>query len=118
MLGKDKPLKTKLSHTFQVLHGILIHLKWSNTCFYQVQELAKSVDVYDLLETSFDQLDQEINTSQSNNYSSDKCNSQFRHKKGRYAPKEPKQWKSVIRNFMTANDIQKLTSASRFILNK
>ncbi|XP_012574546.1 DNA-directed RNA polymerase IV subunit 1 isoform X2 [Cicer arietinum] len=123
-------LKAAKSGVVDNLQGTLDGLAWGNCLSMgtsgqfdvmyseKVQELAKSVDVYDLLETSFDQLDQEINTSQSNNYSSDKCNSQFRHKKGRYAPKEPKQWKSVIRNFMTANDIQKLTSASRFILNK
>jgi hypothetical protein len=83
-----------------------------------VQELDKSVDVYGLLEASFDQMDQEIKTPQSQKYSSNKCNAEFRYKKGGYTPKEPKEWKSAVRNFITANDIRKLTSASRFILNK
>nr|KYP67245.1 DNA-directed RNA polymerase II subunit RPB1 [Cajanus cajan] len=79
-------------------------------------EVAKSADVYDLLEASFDKLNNKIGTH-SLNYSSDKCGSEFRHKDG-YALKETKQWKNVVRNFVTVNDIQKLTSASRCILNK
>ncbi|KAL2348086.1 hypothetical protein Fmac_002086 [Flemingia macrophylla] len=79
-------------------------------------EIAKSVDVYELLEASFDKLNNKIGTH-SHNYSSDKCGFEFRHKNG-YALKERKQWKNVVRNFVTVNDIQKLTSASRCILNK
>lgn len=100
------------------MHVIPSHLKWSNIYFYQVQEVPKPVDVYSLLITSFDQLNNENNTPKSHTYSSDKCISEFRNKNGGYAPKERKQWKSVVRNVMTVNDIQKLTSASRFILNK
>lgn len=74
--------------------------------------------MYGLLESSFDQLEQETNTPQSHKYSSRNCNSEFRYKNGGYAPKESKQWKSVIRNNITVNDIQKLTTASRVILNK
>ncbi|KAJ1416079.1 RNA polymerase, alpha subunit [Sesbania bispinosa] len=84
----------------------------------KVPELAKSVDVYNLLEASFDQLDTNISTPHSHNYSSDKCSSEFKYKNGGYALKESKQWRSILRNFVSANDIQKLTSASRCILNK
>ncbi|WJX72618.1 DNA-directed RNA polymerase [Trifolium repens] len=38
----------------------------------------KSVDMYGLLEASFDQMDQEINTPQSQKYSSSKCQMQCR----------------------------------------
>jgi DNA-directed RNA polymerase-4 subunit 1 len=76
------------------------------------------IDVYDLLEASFDQLNNKISTPHSHNYSSGKCGSEFTHKNGGYALKESKQWKSILRNFVTANDIYKLTSASRHILKK
>ncbi|XP_047156504.1 DNA-directed RNA polymerase IV subunit 1 isoform X2 [Vigna umbellata] len=79
-------------------------------------EVAKSVDVYKLLEASFDKPNNKIGIYSHNN-SSDKCGSEFRHKNG-YAFKEGKQWKNIVRNFVTVNDIQKLTIASRCILNK
>ncbi|TKY70899.1 DNA-directed RNA polymerase IV subunit 1 [Spatholobus suberectus] len=79
-------------------------------------EVSKSVDVYELLEASFDKPNSKIGT-QSYKYSSDKCSSEFKHKNG-YALKDRKQWKSILRNFVTVNDIQNLTSASRCILNK
>ncbi|KAH1164241.1 hypothetical protein GLYMA_01G215700v4 [Glycine max] len=79
-------------------------------------QVAKSVDVYELLEASFDKPNNKIGTHL-HKYSSDKCGSEFRHKNG-YALKEGKQWKTILRNFVTVNDIQKLTFASRCILNK
>jgi len=72
--------------------------------------------VYKLLEASFDKPNNKIGVY-SHNYSSDKCGSEFRHKKG-YAFKEGKQWKNIVRNFVTVNDIQDLTKSSRCILNK
>lgn len=102
----------------QVVLVILCHLKWSNNCLYQGHELAKSVDVYNLLEASFDQLNEKIDIPDAPKYSSDKWGSEFRHKNGNYASKWCKQMKSSIRNFVTVNDIQKLTSASRSILRK
>ncbi|RDX61403.1 DNA-directed RNA polymerase IV subunit 1, partial [Mucuna pruriens] len=79
-------------------------------------EVAKSVDVYELLETNFDKLNNKIGTH-SHNYSSGKCGSEFRHKNG-YALKERKEWKSILRNFVTVNDIQKLTFASRYSIDE
>jgi hypothetical protein len=63
-------------------------------------------------------MDQEINTPQSQKYSYSNCNSDFRYKKGGYIRKEPKEWKSAVRSFITVNDIWKLTTASKFILKK
>ncbi|WJX62674.1 DNA-directed RNA polymerase [Trifolium repens] len=123
-------LKAAKSGVVDNLQGNLDALAWGNCLpmgtsgqfdiIYseKVQELDKSVDVYGLLEASFDQMDQEIKTPQSQKYSSNKCNAEFRYKKGGYTPKEPKEWKSAVRNFITVNDIRKLTTASRFILNK
>ncbi|KAL9328666.1 hypothetical protein ACSQ67_003669 [Phaseolus vulgaris] len=79
-------------------------------------EVDKAVDVYKLLEASFDKPNNKIGFHAHNN-SSGKCGSEFRHKNG-YAFKEGKQWKNILRNFVTVNDIQKLTTASRCILNK
>ncbi|XP_019421599.1 PREDICTED: DNA-directed RNA polymerase IV subunit 1-like isoform X1 [Lupinus angustifolius] len=81
------------------------------------QELAKSVDVYNLLEASFDQLNEKIDTPDARSYSSDKCGSGYRYKNGGYTMKQFKQAKSSIRNFVTVKDIQKLTYASSSILN-
>lgn len=123
-------LKAAKSGVVDNLQGNLDALAWGNCLpmgtggqfdiIYseKVEEIDKSVDVYGLLETSFNQMDQEINTLQSRKYSSGKCSSDFRSKNGGYTPKEPKQWKSVLRNFMTANDIQRLTFDARVILNK
>ncbi|AES94122.2 putative DNA-directed RNA polymerase [Medicago truncatula] len=123
-------LKAAKSGIVDNLQGNLDALAWGNCLpmgtggqfdiIYseKVEEINKSVDVYGLLETSFNQMDQEINIPQSRKYSSGKCSSDFRSKNGGYTPKEPKQWKSVLRNFMTANDIQRLTFDARVILNK
>ncbi|KAK7252639.1 hypothetical protein RIF29_36728 [Crotalaria pallida] len=81
------------------------------------QELAKSVDVYNLLEASFGQQNEKIDTPIAHNYSSDKCGYGFRYKNGGSTLKQFKQVKSSIRNFVTVKDIQKLTYASRSILN-
>ncbi|WJX54939.1 DNA-directed RNA polymerase [Trifolium repens] len=123
-------LKAAKSGVMDNLQGNLDALAWGNCLpmgtsgqfdiIYseKVQELDKSVDVYGLLETSFDQIDQEINTPQSQKYSYSNCNSDFRYKKGGYIRKEPKEWKSAVRSFITVNDIWKLTTASKFILKK
>ncbi|XP_019445104.1 PREDICTED: DNA-directed RNA polymerase IV subunit 1-like isoform X1 [Lupinus angustifolius] len=81
------------------------------------QEIAKSVDVYNLLEASINQLSEKIDTPDAHNYSFDKCGSGYRYKNGDYTLKQFKQVKSNIRNFVTVKDIQKLTYASRSILN-
>ncbi|KAE9606928.1 putative DNA-directed RNA polymerase [Lupinus albus] len=81
------------------------------------QELAKSLDVYNLLEASFDQLNVKIDTPDARSYSSDKWDSGYRYKNGGYNMKQFKQAKSSIRNFMTVKDIQKLIYASSSILN-
>ncbi|WJX66098.1 DNA helicase [Trifolium repens] len=51
------------------------HLNIKKAQFLIVQELDKSVDVNGLLEASFDQMDQEIKTHQSQKYSSSKSTS-------------------------------------------
>jgi hypothetical protein len=48
-----------------------------------VQQLDKSVDMYGLLEASFDQMDQEFKTPQSQKYSSSKYNAEFRYRCGK-----------------------------------
>ncbi|CAK8539379.1 unnamed protein product [Lathyrus sativus] len=123
-------LKAAKSGVVDNLQGSLDALAWGNCLpmgtggqfdiIYseKVQEIDKPVDVYGLLETSFDQLEKETITPQTHKYTSRNCNSEFRYKSRGYARKESKQWKSAIRNNITVNDIQKLTTASRVILNK
>ncbi|KAE9613175.1 putative DNA-directed RNA polymerase [Lupinus albus] len=81
------------------------------------QEIDKSVDVYNLLEASINQLNEKIDTPDAHNYSFDKCGSGYKYKDGDNTLKRFKQVKSNIRNFVTVKDIQKLTYASRSILN-
>ncbi|KAK7317076.1 hypothetical protein RJT34_01003 [Clitoria ternatea] len=122
-------IKAAKSGVMDNLQGNLDAMVWGNTLsmgtgghfdiIYSEKghEVAKPVDVYNLLEASSDKLNDKMGTHY-HNYSSDKCGSEFRNKNGGYALKESRQWKSILRNFVTVNDIQKLTSASRFILNK
>ncbi|KAK7309001.1 hypothetical protein RJT34_05393 [Clitoria ternatea] len=79
-------------------------------------EVAKSVNVYNLLEASFDKLNKKMGTH-CHNYSSNNCGSEFRYKNG-YALKDSKQWKSMLRNSVTVNDIKKLTSASSYSIDE
>ncbi|MED6198738.1 hypothetical protein PIB30_069412 [Stylosanthes scabra] len=112
------------------LQGVLDALAWGNCpplgtsgqfeIIYSPkgQELAKSGDVYNLLKASCEQQSEKSSLPTAYKYSSEKWSSDFQRKNGRFGLKVCKQLKSVIRNFLTVNDIHKLTSASRNILNK
>ncbi|KAK2389459.1 DNA-directed RNA polymerase IV subunit [Trifolium repens] len=88
-------LKAANSGVVDNLQGNLYALAWGNCLpmatsgqfdiIYseKVREHDKSVDVYGLLEASFDQMDQENKTPQSQKYSSSKCNAEFRYKCGK-----------------------------------
>ncbi|KAG4987526.1 hypothetical protein JHK85_030509 [Glycine max] len=118
-------IKAAKSGVTDNLQGSLDALAWGNCLsmgtsgmfdIIYSEKVAKSGNVYELLEASFDKPNNKAGTHL-HKYSSDKCGSEFRHKNG-YALKEGKQWKTILRNFVTVNDIQKLTFASRCILNK
>ncbi|MED6131304.1 hypothetical protein PIB30_008638 [Stylosanthes scabra] len=112
------------------LQGVLDALAWGNCpplgtsgqfeIIYSPkgQELAKSGDVYNLLKASSEQQNEKSSLPTAYKYSSEKWSSDLRRKNGRFGLKVCKQLKSLIRNFVTVNDIHKLTSASRNILNK
>ncbi|RYQ79818.1 hypothetical protein Ahy_Scaffold1g106629 isoform A [Arachis hypogaea] len=112
------------------LQGILDALAWGNCpplgtsgqfeIIYSPkgQELAKSGDVYKLLKANFDQQIEKSSLPTAYKYSAEKWSSNVRPKNGGFGLKVHKQLKSLIRNFVTVNDIYKLTSASRNILNK
>ncbi|KAF7828324.1 DNA-directed RNA polymerase IV subunit 1 isoform X1 [Senna tora] len=74
-------------------------------------ELAKPVDLYNLLEASAHKLDEKAQ-----NYSSEKWSD--RYKKGGYALKELKIFRESIRSKLSFNDILKLTDSSKCILKK
>ncbi|KAI4315358.1 hypothetical protein L6164_028177 [Bauhinia variegata] len=78
-------------------------------------EVAKSVNVYNLLEASSDELNEEIATPEAQNYISDKCDTKYR--KGSYHLKSLEKLE-IWRWLLTVDDIQKLTHLSRRILNK
>ncbi|KAK2368322.1 DNA-directed RNA polymerase IV subunit [Trifolium repens] len=81
-------LKAAKSGVVDNLLGNLDALAWGNCLpmgtsgrfdiIYSEKVHDKSVDMYGLLEASFDQMDQEINTPQSQKYSSSKCQMQCR----------------------------------------